>query len=101
MRSLRVPVLMAVTVLGLVSTSTAAVAGPGTGPDLAVTSLAVPTTVTAGQPVTVGLTITNSGNRSARRSVTRIVLSRDTRAGRGDLVLANLGTKKLRAAKPR
>ena len=57
------------------------------GADLAVRSLVVPAAVVRGATFRFVFTVTNKGAGTAKRSKVRAFLARDTRRGRGDLLL--------------
>jgi hypothetical protein len=58
------------------------------GPDLVVRSLASPpASITPGAALGSGFTVANRGTRRARASTARAYLSRDSRKGKGDLLL--------------
>ena len=68
------------------------------GPDLTISKLAVTGSPSAGQSLTVALTVSNAGRRRAQASAATVVLSRDARSSHDD---RRLGGRKVKALAPR
>ena len=69
------------------------------GPDLTISSVSVPSTITAGEVVNVRDATRNGGQGRAKRTRTRFVLSADARRDAKDAVLAARTVKTLTAGK--
>jgi RHS repeat-associated protein len=68
-------------------------------PDLVVTAVKAPATLTPGGIAPVSVKVRNAGTRPAGKSAVRFLLSRDARAGKGDVAVAR--TVRVKALKPR